>query len=648
MIGYYAITAVLTLLGLIVLMCSYERKKLNHYSIVVQLLMTIACGGYLALALSQTVSEAALANKLCYLGGCFLPPLWLMLICTVCNLQFNRWVKALMYAYSFFVYGLVLSIGYSDFYYEEMFLEQYKGVTVLGHTYGPGHSFFYVILYGYMMIQIALLVYTLRTKKSVSRKNLWALIIMEISNVGSFVASRWLDSAVEIMPLMYLLDTVILLYLQYRGTLYNVEENFAENFAKQETYGYLMLDNQSRYLGCNPMVGRILPAIADCVIDRSILDVTGMKTVQEWLEQYTTEGKEYYDYEYGGKHYECRVERLCYRNRPLGYMVELREDTVKELFIQTVTALSEAVDAKDRYTSGHSKRVADYAGKIAARMGKSKEEQEEIYRAGLLHDVGKIRIPAEIINKPGRLTDEEYNIIKIHPVTGYHILQGISEDSVIAIAAKYHHERYDGKGYPNGLSGENIPEVARILGVADAYDAMASNRSYRKSLPQEVVREEIEKGKCTQFDPQIADIMLQMMDEDTEYLMKEADATKKRVLTVDDEMMNNKIIAHIMKDEPKYEVISAESGKEALRLLGSQSFDLILLDVKMPEMDGLETLRHIREKYRTPVVLMTSDKTLEAATEFAELGCDDFITKPVLPLLIKEIVHTMTERTKSL
>ena len=648
MIGYYAITAVLTLLGLIVLMCSYERKKLNHYSIVVELLMTIACGGYLALALSQTVSEAALANKLCYLGGCFLPPLWLMLICTVCNLQFNRWVKALMYAYSFFVYGLVLSIGYSDFYYEEMFLEQYKGVTVLGHTYGPGHSFFYIILYGYMLIQIALLVYTLRTKKAVSRKNLWALIIMEISNVGSFVASRWLDSAVEIMPLMYLLDTVILLYLQYRGTLYNVEENFAENFAKQETYGYLMLDNQSRYLGCNPMVGRILPAIADCIIDRSILDVAGMKTVQEWLEQYTTEGKEYYDYEYGGKHYECRVERLCYRNRPLGYMVELREDTVKELFIQTVTALSEAVDAKDRYTSGHSKRVADYAGKIAARMGKSKEEQEEIYRAGLLHDVGKIRIPAEIINKPGRLTDEEYNIIKIHPVTGYHILQGISEDSVIAIAAKYHHERYDGKGYPNGLSGENIPEVARILGVADAYDAMASNRSYRKSLPQEVVREEIEKGKGTQFDPQIADIMLQMMDEDTEYLMKEADATKKRVLTVDDEMMNNKIIAHIMKDEPKYEVISAESGKEALRLLGFQSFDLILLDVKMPEMDGLETLRHIRENYRTPVVLMTSDKTLEAATEFAELGCDDFITKPVLPLLIKEIVHTMTERTKSL
>ena len=211
--------------------------------------------------------------------------------------------------------------------------------------------------------------------------------------------------------------------------------------------------------------------------------------------------------------------------------------------------------------------------------------------------------------------------------------------------AKYHHERYDGKGCPNGLEGEKIPEVARILGVADSYDAMASNRSYRNALPQEVVRSEIEKGRGTQFDPRIADIMLQMIDEDKDYKMKEADSLKRRVLTVDDEAMNNKRIALIMKDEPRYEMVAAESGKEAMELLAEQHFDLILLDVMMPEMDGLETLKRIREKYTTPVVLMTGDKTLEVSTEFAELGCDDYITKPVLPLLIKEIIHNMTERT---
>jgi putative nucleotidyltransferase with HDIG domain len=149
--------------------------------------------------------------------------------------------------------------------------------------------------------------------------------------------------------------------------------------------------------------------------------------------------------------------------------VELREQQRKlnEAYWQTVTALSEAVDAKDRYTSGHSKRVAEYSRVIAKRMGKSVAEQEMIYRAGLLHDVGKIRIPVDIINKPGKLTDEEYDLIKIHPITGYHILKDISEHYDIAIAAKYHHERYDGKGYPNGLLGENIPELARILAIAD-------------------------------------------------------------------------------------------------------------------------------------------------------------------------------------
>lgn len=322
-----------------------------------------------------------------------------------------------------------------------------------------------------------------------------------------------------------------------------------------------------------------------------------------------------------------------------------QQKKIKNILTQTVIALSEAVDAKDRYTSGHSKRVAEYALMLAERMGKSKEEQEEIYRAGLLHDVGKIRIPSEIINKVGKLTDEEFNIIKIHPVTGYHILRGISEDNMIAIAAKYHHERYDGMGYPNGLVGEKIPEIARILAVADAYDAMASNRSYRDALPQEVVRSEIEKGMGTQFDPKIAQIMLDMIDEDKTYILRQEEAEQKRILTVDDDIMNHKIIEHIMSDEPIYKIVSAYSGRMALEILEQQEFDLILLDLMMPEMNGLETLKLIREKYDTPVVIMTSDKTLDTSVEFAAYGCDEYITKPFLPLLIKEVVHNMTERT---
>ncbi len=152
------------------------------------------------------------------------------------------------------------------------------------------------------------------------------------------------------------------------------------------------------------------------------------------------------------------------------------------------------------------------ARKDALAIGASTMAQEK-EQAELLHDVGKIRIPDGIINKPGKLTEEEYAFIKLHPVSGYHILKAFTKDQMIATGAKFHHERYDGKGYPNGLVGDNTPEHARIIGVADAYDAMASNRSYRRALPQEVIRDELLAGKGTQFDPQIVEIMLKMVDE---------------------------------------------------------------------------------------------------------------------------------------
>jgi putative two-component system response regulator len=194
---------------------------------------------------------------------------------------------------------------------------------------------------------------------------------------------------------------------------------------------------------------------------------------------------------------------------------------VKNLSVQVMLTLANTIDAKDKYTRGHSVRVASYAKEIARRMGKSEQEQDTAYYIGLLHDIGKIGIPDSIINKPDKLTIEEYELIKDHPAIGADILKDMTEIPEASIGAHWHHERYDGKGYPDGLAGDEIPEYARIIGVADAYDTMSSKRSYRDVLPQDVVRKEIEAGRNTQFDPAIADILLQMIDEDTEYRMRE-------------------------------------------------------------------------------------------------------------------------------
>lgn len=188
------------------------------------------------------------------------------------------------------------------------------------------------------------------------------------------------------------------------------------------------------------------------------------------------------------------------------------EKRVSAMFEQTAEALASAIDAKDAYTHGHSKRVAALSRQIAKEAGYPDKDCEQLYFAGLLHDVGKIGVSDDIINKVGKLSDEEFAQIKRHPILGYQILSIIREAPSLSVGARYHHERYDGRGYPEGLAGEEIPEIARIIAVADAYDAMSSTRSYRDKLSREKTRAELVEGMGRQFDPRFARIMVDIMD----------------------------------------------------------------------------------------------------------------------------------------
>ena len=206
----------------------------------------------------------------------------------------------------------------------------------------------------------------------------------------------------------------------------------------------------------------------------------------------------------------------------IGYKNEqITGHKVEEMNIQVVRALATAIDAKDNYTNGHSTRVAEYSRMIAARSGYSKTEQDELYMIALLHDVGKIGIPDNVINKNSKLTPEEQAIIKRHPIIGDSILGSIKDRPDLATGARWHHERYDGKGYPDGKAGEDIPEAARIISVADAYDAMTSRRSYRDAMNQADVISELENGMGTQFDPKFAKVMLEIIEEDENYTLRE-------------------------------------------------------------------------------------------------------------------------------
>ncbi|MFG0275715.1 MAG: HD-GYP domain-containing protein [Phycisphaerales bacterium] len=180
----------------------------------------------------------------------------------------------------------------------------------------------------------------------------------------------------------------------------------------------------------------------------------------------------------------------------------------REMFLGTLHAMTGSVDAKDPYTRGHSDRVAHLAFDLAVASGMSRDESEQVRIAGLLHDVGKIGVPERVLLKAGRLDDAEFDALKRHPAIGHEILQGIRPMAPMLPGVLHHHERWDGRGYPHGLAGESIPRIARILALADAFDAMSSNRAYRDAMPREKVLGEIARCAGSQFDPQLAQLFV--------------------------------------------------------------------------------------------------------------------------------------------
>ena len=192
---------------------------------------------------------------------------------------------------------------------------------------------------------------------------------------------------------------------------------------------------------------------------------------------------------------------------------ERKKKEYEGIIDQTFLTFANMIDAKDNYTRGHSQRVAYYSRELAKRMGYKADDQQNIFYIALLHDIGKIGTPDSILKKKGRLENDEREEIQKHVTIGGDILKNFSAIEGIADGARYHHERYDGKGYVEGIFGENIPEIARIICVADSFDAMTSNRCYRPSLTIEKVIEELKNCSGTQFDPQIVPHMLDMIDE---------------------------------------------------------------------------------------------------------------------------------------
>ena len=299
----------------------------------------------------------------------------------------------------------------------------------------------------------------------------------------------------------------------------------------------------------------------------------------------------------------------------------------------TTMALTNMVDSRDPYTSGHSQRVAELAVKVGAHMGLKGDELEGIKFCGLLHDIGKGSIPLDILNRPGRLTEHEMGIIREHPITAYRILENISFPWPVARVVYEHHERLDGSGYPQGLTGEQTHPWSKLLAVCDVVEAMTSHRPYRPAHSMHDAFQELQKGSGTVFDPDIVRAAVEALGSDD-----------RRVTVLDDDEGVLSVYTSFLK-RSGMEIFSYSDPRKGIKAYEENPTPILVTDLKMPNLSGLDVLSMAKKiKPDAEIIVVTGHGDKKSVVSAMRMGASDFLEKPVQMAELQQAVERARKR----
>ena len=517
-------------------------------------LVPVACFGYLLQGTSRSMEGMIRALQVVYIGGCFLQFFILMSIFNLCRIQIHKWQRIALFLLCVGVFASVMTIGRSDLFYREIAFETVDGVPTLHREYGLMHDVFYGMLVLFFAAGIAVIVYSLRRKKQIPRRILYLLVFPDVICVLSFFLGRRLIRAVDIVPLGYVLAEFTYLLIAHRVNLYDVSDTVIDSMVKDRGIGYLSSDFKYRYLGSNEVARELLPGLEEIAVDARIGKRNDQQEIRSYLDRfrqdqqdgtflYTIPGED--GNPDGDRFYNVKVDYLYDGNNRRGYIVLFTDDTanrqlirlkdqyneklerevdqktrhIREMHDNLILSMAAMVESRDNTTGGHIRRtsrgVRILIDEILKEGALPLEEEfcQDLEKAAPMHDLGKIAVDDAVLRKAGRFTEEEYAKMKRHAPEGarviHEILRHTDDESFKTVAenvAHYHHERWDGTGYPDGLAGEQIPLEARIMAVADVYDALVSKRSYKEAYDFARADRIILEGMGTQFDPSLRSV----------------------------------------------------------------------------------------------------------------------------------------------
>ncbi len=527
-----------------------RNKKTDNLYVIFCLLVIINSLGRYLLSVSDNLWMALTANKLIYVGGCYCPLFIVLALRQLCGIRISKVITGGMTLFSTVMMGFVLTIGHSDIYYKDVQLAEGDGYHYLIKTYGPAHSAYVAMVLLYGLLIVYYLIYAIRRRSHISVRTVSVISVMGMGVVIAYLLERLLKSKVSYVSLGYLAAAVCLVYLLERINIYDLTANIAISVERLGEYGYIEFDRKYRYVNANSYAKELFPAIEqEWRIDAPVpvSDSYLYREVVLWLKKTSYKGSKMIPV--NGSYIQMSVRDIMRgRKHKAGYLVELIDRTSEQNYLNAienynsnlqkevarktadivhikdmmVLGMATMVESRDNSTGGHIRRTSRVVEIFSDRLsgcldefGISEEFLQMVIKAAPMHDLGKIAVPDSVLQKQGKFTAEEYEIMKRHSAEGARIvndiLKGVESEEFVRVAvnvAHYHHEKWNGQGYPTGISGEEIPIEARIMALADVFDALVSKRCYKDAYSFDTAFGIIEESLGTQFDPELGRVFL--------------------------------------------------------------------------------------------------------------------------------------------
>ncbi|MCR5431746.1 MAG: HD domain-containing protein [Lachnospiraceae bacterium] len=541
---FYYLTVLILSVFLTVFYMFKWHKSYNTYITIIFILVPITNIGYLLSSMCETLDGAMIANRIMYLGGCFLSYFILNSIFDLCELKVSRWLRAALFAFNAILYTFVFTAGNGSLFYKTVSFSMVDGVPVFEKTYGPIHTVFILSIILYCVGSFVAIIYTGIKNKKVSNTMLRLLFIPQLTCLICYLVNKRFGFDVELVPAGYTIALFVYLLISDRLRLYDIEEIAASAMIKGTGTGVILFDNSLRYIGSNRTAKDFFPPLITQEVDSPLSDKTLSGNLASWIETHDKNHALPITYNTGNgddrKYYRININRLRRGIHKDGWQVTIVDETkhrkyisllnnynsdlkeevrdktkhIVEMHNNLILSMATMVESRDNSTGGHIRRTSEGVRILIDELRKDKnydlsdEFCADIIKAAPMHDLGKIAVDDAVLRKPGIFDAKEFAMMKTHAAEGakivHEILKVTDDESFKVIAenvAHYHHERWDGSGYPEGLAGEAIPFEARVMAIADVYDALVSKRVYKDSMSFEEADRIIMEGMGRHFDP---------------------------------------------------------------------------------------------------------------------------------------------------